>query len=160
MVQIHSGDSWLHRMGIGNERRMNVTRLGSDSQRATDPIFDGDASIHVAVTDEQSDSVRVSLVRFANGCRTKWHRHTYDQVLVAMEGEGIVADESEQHALREGELILVPKESVHWHGARPGHDFAHLVMFSPGETFIVRDHAPVSSAASDIEPRPTQVPRS
>ena len=119
---------------------MQVIQPGKGLKPDSAPIFDGLVSTEPLVTEEHAEVSRLTLVRFSQGARTKWHRHSFDQVLLATEGEGIVADEQEEHVLRAGELIVVPKGTVHWHGARPGQDFAHINIAIPGETTIVRPH--------------------
>lgn len=119
---------------------MKVIRIGADRQPASGEIFDGQVTTQTVVTEHEAEVTRITLVRFEQGARTKWHTHTFDQVLLATEGVGTVADEREEHTLRKGELIVVPKETVHWHGAKPGTDFAHLNIAIPGETKVLGPH--------------------
>jgi quercetin dioxygenase-like cupin family protein len=119
---------------------MRVIRTATRLQDDANPIFDGHVATEPLVTEHDTELTRLTLVRFSQGARTKWHTHAYDQVLLATEGEGVVADEREEHVLRAGEVVVVPKGTVHWHGARPGADFAHINIATPGETIIVRPH--------------------
>jgi quercetin dioxygenase-like cupin family protein len=78
-------------------------------------------------------------VRFTNGGRNKLHIHTQDQVLYVIEGEGIVASTEHEHHVGAGDVVHVTAGEVHWHGAAPGKDMAHLSIMRPGETTVVGD---------------------
>ena len=104
---------------------------------STQPIFRGEVRPRPIVEAAQSSEVRVLLVRFAAGGRNVFHRHSYDQVLYITEGEGIVADQHEEHRVRAGDTVVIPAGEAHWHGATPDSAMAHLAIGRPGETTIV-----------------------
>ncbi len=121
---------------------MKVVKVGSELRPETAPIFDGQVFTQPLVTEQDAAVTRLTLVRFSRGARTKWHIHTFDQVLLVTEGRGVVADEKEEHHLEVGDLIIVPAGTVHWHGATGESDFAHINIALAGETKIVRPHTP------------------
>lgn len=57
-------------------------------------------------------------VWFKAGSRTRPHVHPVDQVLHMIEGEGIVARETEKRIIRAREWVVVPAGIWHWHGSR------------------------------------------
>ena len=85
----------------------------------------------------EADQVRVLLVKFVAGGRNVWHKHTFDQILVVTEGEGIVATESEEAHVRAGDVAVIPAGEKHWHGAAPTTSMAHLAIGQPGSTEIL-----------------------
>lgn len=111
-------------------RRIRVDR--SQAARSTNPIFVGPVSIQDIVRDEDADLLRVAAVTFDDGARNRPHRHTTDQVLIATAGQGFVADEHHDISLEPGDIALIPAETRHWHGARPGSSFTHLAILTPG----------------------------
>lgn len=73
--------------------------------------------------------LRVHAVTFTPGARTAWHTHPLGQVLHATYGAGRVQLEGEPvHALAPGDTVVVPPGRRHWHGAAPGHTFAHIAV--------------------------------
>ena len=117
---------------------MNVVRK-DDSQEApaTAPIFVGTVHSRPLVTKEVSANVTVTLVRFSDGGKNKRHTHSADQILYITEGDGIVASEEHEHQVSAGDIVHVPAGEVHWHGAAPGGDMAHLSILPPCETKVV-----------------------
>ena len=85
---------------------------------------------------------KVYLAGFKNGAKTKLHYHQGDQTLVVTKGSGVLAFYKkvssknkqlkiklvEKSNLRLGDIVLVPKQTLHWHGANPGNNFAHIAL--------------------------------
>jgi len=117
---------------------MKVVRTtDSPETPATAPIFIGTVHSRPLIPREVSEAVTVTLVRFSDGGRNKRHIHTADQILYITEGDGIVASESHEHHVSTGDIVHVPAGEVHWHGAEPGRDMAHLSILPPCETTVV-----------------------
>ena len=73
------------------------------------------------------DDPQVYRVSFAPGARTYWHRHAGGQLISAVHGSGFaVGANGRGGVLRLGESVWTPPGEVHWHGAAPGQQFAHL----------------------------------
>lgn len=116
---------------------MNVVRKGTAPVNVADsPLFEG--LVHSSPLIPADDShVGVSLVSFTAGARNKFHTHTADQILYVTDGEGIVATRDHEHHVAAGDIVHVPSGEVHWHGAAPGRDMAHLSILPPSTTSIV-----------------------
>jgi quercetin dioxygenase-like cupin family protein len=71
-------------------------------------------------------------VYFSAGARTRPHIHEHDQYLHIMEGQGIVATESEKRNVSAGDIVVVPAGVWHWHGATPRSAMMHLSIRRPG----------------------------
>jgi len=115
-------------------RRTRIDR--SQARPSADPIFVGPVAIQEIVNDRQAELLRVTAVTFENGARNRPHRHSTDQVLVATDGAGFVATDSEELTLDPGDAALIPANTRHWHGARPGASFTHLAILTPGHMSI------------------------
>jgi quercetin dioxygenase-like cupin family protein len=100
------------------------------------PIFDGAVSMRPMIGTDAAQ-VGVNLVHFHDGARTKRHTHTADQVLYITDGHGTVGDPGGDSNVEAGDIVHIPAGEVHWHGAQPGHDMAHLSIMPPGDTQIV-----------------------
>jgi len=78
--------------------------------------------------------LKLDIITFPPGVRNRLHRHTYDQVLYILAGEGIVATENEQEIVTPGVVVFIPRGELHWHGATEATSFQHISILRPGET--------------------------
>lgn len=68
-------------------------------------------------------------VTFEPGCRNNWHSHTGGQILVAAGGKGYYQAKGEPaRMLLPGDVVEIPANLVHWHGAAPDSWFSHLAI--------------------------------
>jgi quercetin dioxygenase-like cupin family protein len=81
---------------------------------------------------EEPPELEVLAVYFDAGSRTRPHTHTTDQLLVFLEGEGIVADRSVRRRYRSGGMAVVPAGEWHWHGATADTGTCHLSIRPAG----------------------------
>jgi quercetin dioxygenase-like cupin family protein len=65
-------------------------------------------------------------VFFDPGARTIPHTHATDQLLHVIEGEGIVATETDRRIYRAGGMAVIPAGEWHWNGATPASSTCHL----------------------------------
>jgi quercetin dioxygenase-like cupin family protein len=100
-------------------------------------IFAGDVATHTYVDETIGDHLRITLVRFSPGGRTKWHTHAFEQAVIVTEGTGIMATEMEEHLVIAGDIVVVPEGERHWHGATEAAPMAHLSIVTPGETIVL-----------------------
>ena len=82
--------------------------------------------------------VNLSNVTFEPGCRNNWHIHHATsgggQLLVCIAGEGWYQEEGKPAVrMRPGDVVNIPANVKHWHGASKDKWFAHLAMDIPGE---------------------------
>lgn len=56
------------------------------------------------------------------------------QLLVCVDGEGWYQEEGKPaRSLKPGDVVTIPAEVKHWHGAQKGCWFSHLAVEVPGE---------------------------
>ena len=116
---------------------MRVIRMDDGSLTPTDrPIFLGHVETQPYL-DDASEHVRLTLVRFDPGARTRLHTHEFEQVLLITEGRGIVATEHEQHIVEPGMIVVVPPGEPHHHGGTDTTSMAHISITTPGETRLL-----------------------
>jgi quercetin dioxygenase-like cupin family protein len=109
----------------------HVRRDAALRQPVAGDLFIGEVSTQAL---SSNDQFRVQEVAFAPGARTKWHTHTFHQVLVITEGEGVVATEEQETHVRPGDVLHVSPGTRHWHGADANTAMAHLSVNGPGDT--------------------------
>ncbi|TMC76351.1 MAG: cupin domain-containing protein [Chloroflexi bacterium] len=104
--------------------------------RSVADIFSGDVDTYTAIGGEHSHDLRLSEIHFKSGARNRWHTHTTDQILMCTDGDGLIATDAEQHDLSPGVIVLIPANTRHWHGAKPGKDMTHWSILGPADTQI------------------------
>ena len=77
-------------------------------------------------------------VTFEPRCRNNWHIHNSTsgggQVLICVEGEGWYQEEGkEAQSLKVGDIVVIPANVKHWHGAKKNSWFSHIAVEIPGE---------------------------
>ena len=85
-----------------------------------------------------TQQVGVFNVTFEPGCRNNWHVHRADkgggQILVCVAGRGwYQAWGQEPQELHPGDVVNIPVDVKHWHGAAADSWFSHLAIEVPGE---------------------------
>jgi quercetin dioxygenase-like cupin family protein len=79
-----------------------------------------------------SHDFNLNIVNFSAGARYKMHTHTSDQVLFVTAGKGIIATETRQEVITVGDVVHIPAEEKHWHGATPDSAFSHIALTAKG----------------------------
>ena len=86
------------------------------------------------------DDIKLSLfnVTFEPGCRNNWHIHHASkgggQILICVDGEGWYQEEGEPaRSLKVGDVVVIPSNVKHWHGAKKDSWFSHIAIEVPGE---------------------------
>ncbi|MBS6560274.1 MAG: cupin domain-containing protein [Clostridiales bacterium] len=85
-----------------------------------------------------TEGVPIGNVTFELGCRNNWHIHHAKsgggQILLCTAGRGYYQEYGkEAQELHPGDVVVIPPEVKHWHGAAPDSWFAHLAIEVPGE---------------------------
>lgn len=82
-----------------------------------------------------SEGVFIANVTFEPGCRNNWHIHRKSgQILLCTAGYGWYQEEGKPaQALKPGDVVNIPKDVKHWHGASKNSWFSHLSLSLPVE---------------------------
>ena len=83
-------------------------------------------------------TVFAANVTFEPGCRNNWHIHKASsgggQVLLCTDGEGWYQEEGKAaESLKAGDVVTIPANVKHWHGAAKDSWFSHIAIECPGE---------------------------
>ena len=90
------------------------------------------------------EGVVIGNVTFEPGCRNNWHIHRAakggGQILLCIGGRGWYQEEGKPaRELRTGDVVHIPANVKHWHGAAKDSWFAHLAVEIPGSEMCIRD---------------------
>ena len=82
-----------------------------------------------------TERVTIGNVTFEPGCRNNWHiHHKGGQILLCTAGRGYYQEwGKEAQELHPGDVVNIPPEVKHWHGAAKDSWFAHLAVEVPSE---------------------------
>ena len=86
---------------------------------------------------DPKQTVFMANVTFEPGCRNHWHTHHADkgggQVLLCVEGKGWYQEWGKPaRQLHEGDVVTIPANVKHWHGAAKDSWFSHIAVEVPG----------------------------
>ena len=74
-----------------------------------------------------TSQVGIYNVTFEPGARTNWHKHSGGQILLVLAGEGRYQERNgDIRILKKGDVVKIPPEVEHWHGAAPDQWFTHI----------------------------------
>jgi len=99
--------------------------------------FIGNSYLKPLAKSEES-KISIANVTFEPGCRNNWHIHHAKtgggQMLICVEGEGWYQEEGKPaQSLHPGDVVIIPANVKHWHGAKKDSWFSHLAVEVPGE---------------------------
>lgn len=86
----------------------------------------------------KTENVFIANVTFEPSCRNNWHIHKAEkgggQILICVDGEGWYQEEGkEAQSLKVGDVVTIPANVKHWHGAKKDSWFSHIAVEVPGE---------------------------
>ena len=85
-----------------------------------------------------TEQVKIFNVTFEPKCRNNWHIHHAKtgggQMLIGVGGRGYYQEWGKEPVdIKEGDVIHIPANVKHWHGAAPDSWFSHLAIEIDGE---------------------------
>ena len=112
--------------------------------------FDGTSYLNMLSLEQ----VIIGNVTFEPGCRNHWHIHKSEkgggQILLVTAGRGWYQEwGKEPRALKAGDIVNIPPNVKHWHGAAKDSAFQHLAIEVEGEKTGTEWCEPVSDEEYD-----------
>jgi quercetin dioxygenase-like cupin family protein/alkylhydroperoxidase/carboxymuconolactone decarboxylase family protein YurZ len=108
---------------VGNHFLQSLFPKG---EKAGNEYFVGTAWVTPLVSDTNHHCA-VYDVKFEAGCRNSWHSHGIGQILLCTDGKGWYQERGKPaRPLRKGDVVNIPANVVHWHGAAADSDFTHI----------------------------------
>ena len=104
-----------------------------------------------------TEQVGIFNVTFEPGCRNNWHIHHAKtgggQILIALAGRGYYQEWNKPaRELHPGDVVNIPANVKHWHGAAQDSWFSHLAVEVPGEESQNEWLEPVDNTTYSILP--------
>jgi quercetin dioxygenase-like cupin family protein len=82
-------------------------------------MIDNDSTLHA----------KMGSVTFEPKARTNWHSHPGGQILIVTSGLGYYqARGKSAQLLQKGDIVEIPPNTEHWHGATSDSEFSHIAI--------------------------------
>lgn len=113
-----------------DEVKTGVFPLGEENTAYAD-YFAGKSYLKMLTT----KGVAIGNVTFEPGCRNNWHIHKKGgQILLVTSGKGYYCEWGRPvRKLTAGDVVEIPPEVKHWHGAAADSWFSHLAVEIPAD---------------------------
>ena len=90
-------------------------------------FFTGTTHLNMLVTRDDVFNSSIGNVTFDASARTNWHKHSGGQILLVTAGEGRYQEKGKEiQILKKGDVVKIPPNAEHWHGAAPDSEFSHI----------------------------------
>lgn len=91
--------------------------------------FTGTVWLQMMGANDSTLHARFGNVTFEPKARTNWHSHPGGQILFITEGKGYYQAKGQPaKLLHKGDVVEIPRNVIHWHGAAPDSEFAHIAI--------------------------------
>ena len=118
-----------------NFEKMNVFGRGAENTAYAD-YFTGNSYLKPLTS--QNCKLTFANVTFEPGCRNHWHIHHAEkgggQILLCVAGGGWYQEYGKPaRSLAPGDVVEIPANVKHWHGAKKNEWFSHIAVEIPGK---------------------------
>lgn len=112
------------------EKQVKIQRSGSQPSRpGPEDYFTGKVRIDAPFAGSEPARVGGATVTFEPGARTAWHTHPLGQTLIVTQGRGwIQMWGGEIQEMNQGDIVWIPEDVKHWHGATPDTAMTHIAI--------------------------------
>ncbi len=114
---------------MNTKENQNTTGIFAKGEKLSNEWFTGNAFLKPLVSKDKNNDFAVGCVTFEPAARTIWHTHPKGQVLIVIEGDGFYQVKGKPaQALKKGDVVNIPEDTEHWHGASSGSTFVHIAI--------------------------------
>lgn len=107
----------------------NSVSLFPAGEKLSNEYFSGNAFLNLLLARDKNHEFAIGNVTFQQGARTHWHTHPKGQVLIVTEGDGFYQEKGKPaQVLKKGDVVNIPKNVEHWHGASANSQFVHIAI--------------------------------
>ena len=107
----------------------NNNSIFPKGEKLSNDWFTGNAYLTSFTARDKNNEFSSGAVTFEPNARTNWHTHPKGQVLIVIEGNGFYQEEGKPaQAIKKGDVINIPEEIKHWHGATAQSKMVHIAI--------------------------------
>ena len=98
-------------------------------EKISNSNFTGTAYVYMLITPDNIYNASIGNVTFEPKARTNWHKHPGGQILLVTDGKGFYQEKGKPAQLiRKGDVVRIPPDTEHWHGAAPDSGMTHVAI--------------------------------
>jgi quercetin dioxygenase-like cupin family protein len=121
---------------------MNISNVQNaifpKGDKAPSDYFTGTAWVRMLVPNDNTFNCQLANVVFEPGARNHWHTHPGGQILIVTDGKGYYQEKGKPiQQIRKGDVICIPPDVVHWHGATPDMELTHIAVNTNSQMGVV-----------------------
>jgi quercetin dioxygenase-like cupin family protein len=115
--------------------------------------FSGKAWLKMLVPGGNEFNCPIGNVTFEPGCRNNWHKHPGGQILLITGGRGWYQEKDKPaRELHAGDVVMIPANVKHWHGAAKDSWFVHLSVETNSQDGPAQWLEPVANEVYNVLP--------
>lgn len=108
---------------------METPEIFAKGQALPKDWFSGEAFLNLLIARDKNNDFTIGSVSFEAKARTNWHTHPKGQILLVIEGNGYYQEKGKvAQAIKKGDVINIPENIKHWHGASAKNKLVHLAV--------------------------------
>jgi quercetin dioxygenase-like cupin family protein len=116
----------------------NQSPIFPKGERAPADYFTGIVWLKMLVTVDDTFNTSIGNVTFEPGARNNWHTHPGGQILIVTDGVGYYQEKGKAiQILHKGDVVRIPPDVKHWHGASHDSQFTHIAVNSNTQKGVV-----------------------
>ena len=126
-------------------KEQDLGEIFPKGEKISADYFTGTAWLTALVPKDETGRYTVANVVFEPGCRNNWHTHPAGQILLIIEGNGWYQERGKTaRSLVKGDVVVIPSNVEHWHGATRDSGFTHIAITNITEKGPVEWLTPVT----------------
>ncbi|MFI5204157.1 MAG: cupin domain-containing protein [Flavobacteriales bacterium] len=107
----------------------NPTAIFPRGQKTSPDYFTGTAWLNLLIPKDETGSYSIGDIVFEPGAKTNWHTHPAGQILLITNGKGYYQERGKPaRLLTKGDVVVIPSQVEHWHGATKDSSFTHIAI--------------------------------
>jgi quercetin dioxygenase-like cupin family protein len=107
----------------------DASPIFSKGELGSTDFFVGTVWVTPLLAKGTNNEYSIGNVVFESGARSNWHTHPKGQVLIVTEGVGFHQIKGKEvEILKKGDVINVPENTEHWHGASASKSLTHIAI--------------------------------
>lgn len=123
----------------------NKNAIFPKGEKTSPDYFTGTAWLNILVAKDETGNYSIGNVEFEPGCRNNWHTHPAGQILLITEGKGLYQEKGKPvRSLAKGDVVVIPSQVEHWHGATRDSSFTHIAITNITEKGAINWLTPVT----------------
>lgn len=108
----------------------HVSSYLDEGTKAPNVHYIGEAWLKPIIHDNEELGFNITKATFKANSTLDWHYHSSVQVLIIVDGQAYYQEKGKDPIiLKEGDVIMCPKETEHWHSSTKYSDVTYLALY-------------------------------